>query len=404
MLVFRLASVGILAVAAGCGVTNVTPSGPSSTPPPPAASITMPIPVLPATGARLERAAHPVSLTVENAATTSNKPLTYLFEGATDAGFTTDVFRQAGIASGQNGRTSIEIPGPLPTGRTFYWRARATDGTTEGPFSSVFYFTVFEPLNLEAPAALEPGAGESVASRQPTLRVANASRSGTPEAMTYEFHLSTAEDFTSTVATASVPEHDSVTTYTPSPLAIGTRYYWRARATTPSSVGPWSTVRWFATPPPPPPTPPPPPEPEPTPPPAPEPPPPAAPPAPPSPPEVPRLPPSNPGPRPDSREGTAMVQAVIAHLQARGISMSGPCGAYEITRRVAWAFANRGAGVERKPGGTNCEGRSIDIVIFTDGMTIDMLVGAGGQNGPAWQEHPLLPDWRDYWIAPTNPD
>ena len=84
--------------------------------------------------------------------------------------------------------------------------------------------------------------------------------------------------------------------------------------------------------------------------------------------------------------------------------MAGPCGAFEITRRVAWAFRNRGAGTERKPGGANCQGQSIDIIIFTDGQTVDMVGGAGVENNPSWNEQGVLSDWRDWWIAPVNPD
>jgi len=82
----------------------------------------------------------------------------------------------------------------------------------------------------------------------------------------------------------------------------------------------------------------------------------------------------------------------------------GDCGAFEVTKRVAWHFRNRGAGLEYKPGGRRCEDRSIDIVLFNDGRSVDILIGGGVDNGPAWQvEHPYE-GWQNYWRAPYNPD
>ena len=98
-----------------------------------------------------------------------------------------------------------------------------------------------------------------------------------------------------------------------------------------------------------------------------------------------------------------MIEAVKADLRRRGISMSGDCGAFEITRRVAWAFRDRGAGLESKNYGRQCQWFSQDIVLFNNCTSIDILVGGGSENGAAWQVH-SLPDWRSYFVAPGNPD
>ena len=42
--------------------------------------------------------------------------------------------------------------------------------------------------------------------------------------------------------------------------------------------------------------------------------------------------------------------------------------------------------------------------MFSDGMTVDVLVGGGVDNGPSWQEHGPFPELLGDWIAPTNPD
>jgi hypothetical protein len=380
MHVFRFACVVLLALTAGCTVRNVVPTGPSAQPEQQTA-ITPPQPVLPTMNARLARDAGPVTLTVENAATSSASLLTYTFEGSADPSFAGEVFRQTGIAPGASGRTSVSVPGPLPAGRTFYWRALATDGTTTSPFSTVFQFTVFEPFVLSTPGPVSPADGETVGTTQPTLRTLNADRRGTAEAVSYEFEVSATADFGQLIAQGAIPEQDGTTAITLSPLSNGRTHFWRVRARSESSTTDWSAPRRFVTPAAATPTPPTP-----------------------SPSPSPSLPPSNPGPRPNPVEGTAMVAAVIADLRARGVSLAGPCGAFEITKRVAWAFRNRGAGTERKPGGTNCESQSIDIIIFTDGQTVDMVGGAGSSNTPSWNEQGVLSDWRDWWIAPVNPD
>jgi hypothetical protein len=152
------------------------------------------------------------------------------------------------------------------------------------------------------------------------------------------------------------------------------QHYWRVRARESSTTGPWSAPQVFVTPlpvvaPPPPTTP----------------------------------PPGGSG-FPSDAEGTAMVAFVIADLRARGISIQGDCGAFEVTKRVAWNFRNRGAGLERKTGGRRCEDASIDIVLFSDGTSVDILIGGGTENGPAWQVHPPYSGWQAYWFAPYNPD
>lgn len=83
----------------------------------------------------------------------------------------------------------------------------------------------------------------------------------------------------------------------------------------------------------------------------------------------------------------SLVSAVKDDLIRRGVDISGPCGAFGITKRVAWALRGQGIGLVSKPQGTNCDGFSVDNV--STGMTgrsIDILVDAGGQNGPAWND------------------
>jgi len=294
----------------------------------------------------------PIVLTIEHSSTSGVRPLSSTYEGSTDASVATQVFRQTGVAPGADANSS--------------------------EFLATRHFLVGEPFVLSVPVPISPSGGALTASLQPTLRTQNADRSGAPEAVSYLFEVSTSDQFGSLAYTASIPEQTGETATTVSSLQASTTSHWRVRAESASSTSEWSAPQAFATP--------------------------SAVVSPPPAPPPGQLPPSNPGPRLRPTKGVAMVAAVIDDMPARGLSMSGDCGAFEITRRVAWAFRNRGAGLERKLGGRNCQGHSIDIIMFTDGMTVDVLIGGGVNNGPSWQEHGPFPELLGDWIAPTNPD
>lgn len=80
----------------------------------------------------------------------------------------------------------------------------------------------------------------------------------------------------------------------------------------------------------------------------------------------------------------ALVEAVKAHLEAIGTNLSGPCGAFAITQRVAWELRSTGAGLLSKPAGNNCDGYATDIICYPNGQLIDILTDGGGANGPSW--------------------
>jgi len=97
-----------------------------------------------------------------------------------------------------------------------------------------------------------------------------------------------------------------------------------------------------------------------------------------------------------------LVASVKADLVARGVNLTGPCGAFEITKRVAWALRDEGFGlVAKNPGQNGCDANgeryAIDALMLRNGQTFDLLVNSGGEerngvpvpgtgNGPAWQE------------------
>ena len=96
--------------------------------------------------------------------------------------------------------------------------------------------------------------------------------------------------------------------------------------------------------------------------------------------------PSPPGtptpPAPPAQEPTtALVAIVKADLQRTGVSLSGPCGAFAITQRVAWLCRGSGAGLLAKSSGNQCQGYAVDIVAYPD-RAYDVLSDAGGANTP----------------------
>jgi hypothetical protein len=81
------------------------------------------------------------------------------------------------------------------------------------------------------------------------LVVVNSSRTGPVGPMAYVFQVASDANMTNIVATASVPETSSQTTFTiGSNLTAGTRFFWRARGLDPGHSSPFSTIVSFLTP------------------------------------------------------------------------------------------------------------------------------------------------------------
>jgi hypothetical protein len=90
-------------------------------------------------------AALPPVLTVNNLTTTPSGPRTYEFEVAESeaalSGSASGLLALAsGISEGANGQTSYKLDARLPASKRFFWRARATEGTTGGSWTRAFKF------------------------------------------------------------------------------------------------------------------------------------------------------------------------------------------------------------------------------------------------------------------------
>jgi hypothetical protein len=211
----------------------------------PGITITPPGPVDPGSGARVPSDRQPITLIVNNASSNGPRPLSYVFEIATDANFANKVFTRDGISPG-SGRTSLRLPDPLATGRTYFWRAQALDGANSSPYSSAISFSVFTPVVISAPPLVAPANNEKVSSGRPTFTWANAPRTGPAGAISYEIEVAESDAFASRFAGWVVAETSGQTSATlPTDGGFAKYFFWHVRAFDSANTGPWSETRAF---------------------------------------------------------------------------------------------------------------------------------------------------------------
>lgn len=226
------------------------PLSPAVAGPIPGVDITTPKLLEPQGGSKIAVDKQPITLLIENASSNGVRPLNYAFEVATDANFSNKVFSRDNITPGDGGRTSLRLPDPLQTGRTYYWRSRAQDGANASAYAAASSFDVFTPIVIEAPGLLSPAENSTVSSLRPRFTIANAPRSGPVGNLTYLIEVADSDAFTNKMATWTVGEQPNQTNLDmPSDLAYSKVYYWHVRAFDPTTVGPFSRVFAFATPP-----------------------------------------------------------------------------------------------------------------------------------------------------------
>ena len=194
-------------------------------------TLTIPLPATPNDGQSFKFAEQPLTLVAKNAVTTGTTTLTYTFQVANDAAFASMAFSQEGIAQGGDGSTRVvlgKLPGPLA--KTYFWRVRATSGTTPGLFAPTRSFSVGPEVVLQAPVLASPGSGAAI-SGDVSLTTNNVQRSGPVTAITYRFDLSDSSSFGRILFTTTVPERSGpVTTVTVSTKLGAGQYFWRVQA------------------------------------------------------------------------------------------------------------------------------------------------------------------------------
>jgi len=213
-------------------------------------TITAPKPLEPANGTTLT-AGGSLTLLIENAATTGERPIWLQVEIATDTGFQSKVHVADRVSPGSGGRTTYQVPTALPAGGArYYWRARALDGANSGEFSATASFVLQDPVVIGVPTAAGPGNGATTDSITPDLTVANGPATGPiASPVVYRFEVAADAGFGNMVAILSVPRSGgSTTTVRVSPLQYSTQYWWRVSASDGVVSTPFTPAVSFRTP------------------------------------------------------------------------------------------------------------------------------------------------------------
>src|SRR5262245_43142583 len=193
--------IGMAFLAGACEATKSSnPLSPNVAGPIPGVEITAPKALEPQSGLRIAVDKQPITLLIENASSNGVRPLTYAFEIATDANFTNKVFSRDKIAPGEGGRTSLRLPDPLATARTYFWRAHAEDGANPGSQSRSTSFDVFTPIVFEPPGLVAPAENSTISGLRPKFTINNAPRSGPVGAITYLIEIGDSDAFTNKIA------------------------------------------------------------------------------------------------------------------------------------------------------------------------------------------------------------
>jgi hypothetical protein len=346
---------------AGCEASKSSnPLSPSVAGPIAGVNITQPKLLEPTQGFKFKESQQPIKLLVENASSNGVRPLTYMFEVATDSEFTNKVYARNGVAQGDGGRTQVIIE-RLDLGRVYYWRARAEDGANTGQYASAS-FDVLPRAFLNPPPQRSPIGGAATTSRRPGLTVGRADRNAAVGAVRYEFHIAINPAFTGAIGGVVEDHGDDATFVPPVDLTANTVHYWRVLSTDGETTSSWSPVESFRTP--------------------------AAP-----------APGPSPGPSPGPAPGGACnsnsAQAIVECERGKfGFMDSGQI--VQFLRNVADSLNRNGVaggrfGLLVKESGHNCHGYSCDILCAGNGggqRQWDVLGDADGTQYPAWSEVP----------------
>jgi hypothetical protein len=244
----------VIGVAAVCSLTaceaskSSNPLSPSVAGPIPGVNITAPQAISPSQGARIANGQQPVTLTIRNAQSNGKRPLSYVFEVATDTAFAQKVYSRSGVTPG-DGQTSHRVSDALSADHTYYWRARAVDGANSGDFMQPASFAIFTPVVFGAPGLAQPANGARVSSLRPLFVLTNASRTGPAGVIVYVIDLALDQAFTQRIAIVTGGEQTGQTQLSPGQdLPASKQIFWRARATDSANEGPWSPAQMFTTP------------------------------------------------------------------------------------------------------------------------------------------------------------
>jgi len=220
------------------------------------------------------------------------------------------------------------------------------------------------------PSPMSPSPNQHLNGVRTTFVVANASRSGPVGALAYTFEIATDEGFTNRWGSWNVPEGANQTSLElPQDFSYAAVYYWHARAYDGTTTSPWSRTLALATP----------------------------------------NPPSAPPPSGDPTFGCGtadkekLVECIHDHVNP-SLTVE---GAFEVTKRVAWALRGEGAGLLIKNGGENVIGWqgysfAASRICYPDGHIYKVLTDVPGTNGPSWQDNGFVD--RGLYVPAIDPN
>jgi len=366
-----LSAAALSILIAACAVEkSETPLAPTVAGPIAGVQITPPKPLEPASGAQIPGDRQPLTLLIENASSNSPRPLSYLFEVATEPGFSNRVFAQDNVPPGDAGRTALQLPSTLTMGRVYYWRAKALDGANESPFSNPNDFNVYTPVGFDKPTLIAPINNDKTTSQRPNFAFSSAPRQGSPVSVSYVLEISSDSAFVSKVAVWQFNElpGSQQTFASAADLPGGVQLFWHARAFESPVIGPWSDTQVFRTP-------------------------------------APILPTPAPGPGPapggSCSSQTQPFNIVKCRRDQYGAHMSND-QVLQFEKSVA-SDLNKSSigggpyGVLRKTSGASCGGYACDIICAGDGSgqrQWDILGDSDGAQTPAWNGPNTAPNIR----------
>ena len=191
---------------------------------------TAPAPVSPANGSfnSNEVTTLTPALSCNNASDLDNDQLGYIFEISAVDTFSGPTTQTSPIIAEGSGSTSW-TPAPLQDNTTWYWHAKAGDGSADGPWTATGTFFVNTANNAPAtPTVQNPAGNSTVSSTAPTLDL-NAAADADHDPLTYEFAVFSDPGLSPATQVAGATEQKTGWTVDP-PLQNLKTYYWTARA------------------------------------------------------------------------------------------------------------------------------------------------------------------------------
>jgi len=354
----------------------------------PIAGVTIgtPGPLAPGQGSQVFMRDQPITVLFRNVTSNGVRPFTYTVEIASDAAFSSLVFKRTGIAPAPGETTSFLLPDPLATGRSYWWRVRAEDGANNSDYSTPQKFDAITPVVLGAPGAQNPQG--AINTSTPQFELLSPAESGPVARTVYTVQVSKQSNFAQLDGLFFADEVRPLTVLAPNyRFSDSTTYYWRVQVKDTGdsdAVSPWSATQTFVTP--------------------------------------------TPAPAPSSGGGGGGGPIGSGNWQACGSTpgyalvdcvrsavyiQSTEANAFQITKRVAWLLRGQGYGLLIKNGGENIiqwQGYSFSVsrIARPDGGIIKVLsdAGNGGSNGAAWDESLNYPGSvsPSLYVPAINPD